>query len=211
MNLEAFDWNAVVVGYWNPAILTPAGIARRLFGLPADMPVNVMVPIDGLAPSRVGHDQMTVTAAPERLVVSSDVAEYPPLQRAMAIAAKAITDLPETPFFASGFNVRFRIKEPPPDLLRRVSDPLDSHLSDAGFTIERQQLKRALAYGKGYLNLDLQQGKAGETRVDFNFHMQSSDSKELVAWLNTPIKDVQRKVQVLLRDVLGFTPDGDTV
>ena len=40
MTVEALDWNVVVAGFWNPAILTPSGIARRLFGLPEETPAD---------------------------------------------------------------------------------------------------------------------------------------------------------------------------
>ncbi len=62
MGPVGFDWDVVVVGFWNPAILTPAGIWKRLFELEQGTPVELEVPIDGLAPYRVSHEEITVTA-----------------------------------------------------------------------------------------------------------------------------------------------------
>jgi len=208
MALEPLDWNVVVVGYWNPAILTPAGIAKRLFELQQSTPIMVEVPIDGLAPHRVRHDKITVTADPGRLVVGVDAPEFPLLERAMTIAARAITNLPETPFSAAGFNIRFRITEPPADLIRSLEAPVDSRVSDAGFAIELRQLKRTLGYKNGSLNLDLRQGKGGSVRVELNFHMQSSDRTELTAWLAAPIDGVRETTDRVLREVLGVIPEG---
>jgi hypothetical protein len=126
----------------------------------------------------------------------------------MTIAARAITNLPETPFSAAGFNIRFRITEPPADLIRSLEAPVDSRVSDAGFAIELRQLKRTLGYKNGSLNLDLRQGKGGSVRVELNFHMQSSDRTELTAWLAAPIDGVRETTDRVLREVLGVIPEG---
>ena len=61
MNINPFDWNVVIVGYWNRAILTPAGVGRRLFGLEEGNPVLVEVPMNGLGPHRVKYSDLTIT------------------------------------------------------------------------------------------------------------------------------------------------------
>ncbi len=206
VSLEAFNWNVVVAGYWNPAILTPAGIARRLFGLAEGTPILVEVPMDGLAPYRVRHDDLTVTAEMGRLVVSADVPRYDLLDRARAVSARAIDGLPETPLTAAGYNVRMKISEPPNDLLAASTCDLDALLSDAGFSIDSRGLRRSLKIGDGVLNLALQQGK--DATVDLNFHRQSSKKDELVAWLNYPITEVEKIVSVMLEKVIRM-PAGE--
>ena len=41
MPAEPFSWNAVVVGAWNIAILSPDGVRRRLFDLPEGTPIEL--------------------------------------------------------------------------------------------------------------------------------------------------------------------------
>ncbi|MBN2373783.1 hypothetical protein JXL19_08350 [bacterium] len=88
MGLNPYDWNVVVAGYWNRAILTPAGIARRLFGLEPNIPVMIEVPIDGLAPYRVTHEDLTVTAVMGRLTIYANTPSFKILDSARAIAIR---------------------------------------------------------------------------------------------------------------------------
>ncbi|MET0110029.1 MAG: hypothetical protein ABW084_14095 [Candidatus Thiodiazotropha sp.] len=64
------DWNIVVVGAWNVAILTPEGIARRLFNLEPGTPIEVQVAMDVGAPIRVRHDNIIVQPSPTSLVIT---------------------------------------------------------------------------------------------------------------------------------------------
>ena len=198
--MEAFDWNVVVVGYWNPAILTPAGIGRRLFGLKEGTPVLIEVPLDGLAPHRVKHDGLTVTAERGQLTVLADDPKYAGLDRARAIAARAIGGLPETPLTAAGYNVRVRMEEPPSDLLTATKAPMDDLLSDASFTIESRGFYRSLSWKNGLLNLNIQHGN--DLRVDLNFHRQSTEQDELLSWLREPIAEVEEVVSRVFDEVV---------
>jgi len=200
MSLEALDWNVVVAGYWNPAILTPAGIARRLFGLAEGTPILIEVPVDGLAPYRVRHNNLTVTAEMGRLVVSADAPRYDLLDRAREAAARAIEGLPETPLTAAGYNIRMKIGDPPNELIAATACGIDALLSDAEFSIESQSLRRSLKVRDGILNLGIQQGK--DVTVEFNFHRQSSKQDELVAWLKYPINEVVKTVSLVFEKVI---------
>lgn len=200
MSIEALNWNVVVAGYWNPAILTPAGIATRLFGLLEGTPILVEVPMDGLAPYRVRHENLTATAEMGRLVVNADAPKYELLDRAREAAARAIESLPETPLTAAGYNVRVRITDPSDALLAAATCSLDALLSDAAFSIDSRGLRRSLKMGDGVLNLAIQQGK--DVTVELNFHRQSTRRDELIAWLKLPIREVENAVSLVLEKVI---------
>ena len=206
MTLEAFDWSVAVIAYWNRAILTPAGIARRLFGLAQDTPVVVEVSMDGLAPFRVRHEGLTVSAEIGRLVIHVDEPKYEGLDRAKALAAKAVDGLPETPLTAAGFNVRARIDDPPKELLAAIECGVDALLSDAQFTIKSRALRRTLPWGEGDLNLNIQE--EDDFRVELNFHRQSAKRHELVGWLNSPISEVAETVSKVFKEIVGISVDG---
>jgi hypothetical protein len=200
MNLEALNWNVVVAGYWNPAILTPAGIARRLFGLAEGTPILIEVPTDGLAPYHVRHEDLTVTAEMGRLAVSADAPRYDLLDRAREVAARAIDGLPETPLTAAGYNITMKVSDPPNELLAATACGIDALLSDAAFSIDSRGLRRSLKMGDGVLNLSIQQEK--DVTVEFNFHRQSSNRDELIAWMKYPINEVEKTVSMVLEKVI---------
>jgi len=206
MNLNPFDWNVVIVGYWNRAILTPAGIGRRLFGLEEGTPVLVEVPMDGLGPHRVKYSDLTVTAETGRLVVHADIPKYDLLDRARKAAILAMKSLPETPLIAAGFNVRVRIKDPSDELLTSLTSGLDNALSDAGFEIYSRSLRRKLKFKDGTLNLDVEEGD--DFRVIFNFDRQSSKKEDLIAWLQLPVAEIEDVVSSVFEKVLRTKLEG---
>src|SRR5262245_15714431 len=106
MPLEPYDWNVVVLGRWNRAILTPQGIASRLFQLPPETEIGIEVPIDAIGPFRVSHGKLTVMVSEAQLMVEARENNFPSLERAMRVARRAMEDLPRTPVFAAGFNIR---------------------------------------------------------------------------------------------------------
>jgi hypothetical protein len=204
MAIETFDWSVVVAGYWNPAILTPSGIARRLFELDEGTPIAVEVPMDGLAPHRVRHDGIIVTAEPGRLALTVEVPGLANLERARQIAVRAITRLPETPLTAAGFNIRLKLDDPPEQLLNATTADAEKLLSDAGFLIKSRSLRRSIRIGDGLLNLDIRQGDGVDTKIEFNFHRQSSSLVELREWLETPCNDVKRVCSTILEKLAGL-------
>lgn len=70
--LKSIGWNAVVVGKWNPAILTPQGIADQIFGKPADDPIEVFVPVNAMGPIKVRIEGLLVSADFERLIIDCE-------------------------------------------------------------------------------------------------------------------------------------------
>jgi hypothetical protein len=198
MAVEAFDWNVVVVGFWNPAILTPAGIGKRLFGLEKGTPIAVEIPLDGLAPSRVRHDGLTVTSELGRLAIVADAPSLANLNRARVVAARAIRDLPQTPLTACGFNIRFKFSELPERILAGTKSALDDWLSDVKLRIISRTIGRSIEFENGMLNLTIRQVSESETNVELNFDRQSANIDELLEWLEQPINDVMTSVASVL-------------
>lgn len=204
MSAEPFDWNVIVVGYWNPAILTPSGIARRLFELDQGTPIAVEVPMDGLAPHRVRHEGIIVTAEPGRLALTVEVPSLQNLERARQIAIGAMVKLPETPLTAAGFNIRLKLDDPPEQLLNATTAGTDALLSDAGFTIKTRTIRRSIEQGHGLLNLEIREDDGAETKIEFNFHRQSSAIGELREWLQMPCDDVRTVCATTLEKLAGL-------
>lgn len=201
MNLEPVDWNVVIVGRWNPAILTPARIAHKLYELPMPQsgPLPVLVPLDGLSPYEVEHPQNGIVTLlnGNQLIIKTAEPTYDSLADAMHAGWNALRWLPETPFSAAGFNIKFRTEETTEELLNLLdNETLDSRLTELSYRIDSSHVKRTVEYKTGFLNLMINRRKDGFS-IEYNFHKQSSDSKTLEDWLSIPVKELQQSVATL--------------
>lgn len=194
-----FDWNVVVVGAWNLAILTPNGVAQRILRLESGTPVEVQVPLDQRAPIRVLHSGLIVTPADGLLVISPARSSAAELERAATAAIHGLESLPETPFVAAGVNLRYRFTTLPERMVAMLESPIDDSLADASFVIAGSSLKRDLGWSEGTLNLDLHAERDSSGHILFNFHRQSPVKAELVAWLGMVESMVETTKDLLTR------------
>jgi hypothetical protein len=203
MPIIAEDWSVQVVGFWNPSIYTPAGVARHLFKLPDATPVQVLISIDRPAPYQVQHDGLTVMVGNDRLVVQPDRANFEKIVAAMVIAQRALDDLPRTPFIAAGFNLKFRSEEAVPALVEITAHDWDNKLSDEGFTIQERSVIRSVRRENGRINVTVTQKEDLTFTVVLNFDLQSGDVKQLRAWIEVAAANIQREAERVLHNSMG--------
>lgn len=182
MNPNPSQWNVLIIGAWNPAILSPDGIRRRLFNLPDNTPIDLELAVDRPGHFRVAHNGMVVVPTMNSLEVFPRISDALSLQRACELAALALMQLPETPVTAAGVNIRYDFTELPDAIHDLIKASVDDFLSDRSFKIEKKVALRTLTYNPGVLNLQITEGTPGGT-VEFNFHRESSSSDELRDWL----------------------------
>lgn len=204
MSFQPYDWNVVVVGHWNRAILTPAGIGKRLFALPEGTPVSVELPIDGISPCRVRHGGLTVVAADDRILIGMDDLGYEHLCAAMGLGVAALEGLPETPVSAAGFNIRFKDPDPSPEFSTRMACDIDDRISDQGLPISARGLSRSLVWNGGFINLQITLDEQEGGHAIFNFHRASHNAEDLTAWLRVDLAEVRTTTEALLTEVLGI-------
>ncbi|MHB1034347.1 MAG: hypothetical protein ACYC35_04270 [Pirellulales bacterium] len=203
MPLTPTDWSVVVVGHWNRAILTPSGIAKRLFGLDKGTPIEVFVAIDALAPPRVKHDGIVVTVGGDRLIAEPETSDFNGLERAMEIGRRAVKNLPETPVLAAGMNVKYSCKEPL-ESLQNITRHLswDDQLSDNNYEILARALSRELKWKEGQINFSLTEESDSTFQLQFNFHRGGTSVDDLAAWLSTPQAELESQVKRILFDCI---------
>lgn len=195
------DWNVIVLGAWNPAILTPEGIARRLFQLAPETPINVEIGFDRPGLLRVEYSGIVVTPSTKSLLLTPRSSTDAELARSASIAARALEALPETPVSAVGVNIRYEFTEIPSALTELLDSPLDDKLSDAEMRVAERMTKRAVTWKDGILNVELYQHEAAG-RTHFNFHLGSSDNGSLREWLEKTDMMIST-VKTILVDVIG--------
>ena len=199
------DWSTVVIGYWNRAILTPSGIGKKLFGIEAGTALDVQVALDQMVPHRVERNGIAVQVFADRLIVGADAMTFRQLQSSNQIAARAMTELPETPVSAAGFNIRYVADRDCDELREILKHESDERLSDNSFEIVQHVHKRSLEWHGGRINLsifDVGSNSDRHYRVDFNFEMKSSDREQLCIWLDRPIEEAEAVVRTLTESYL---------
>jgi len=203
MPLQAIDWSVVVVGRWNRAILTPQGIITRLFGKPEGTQFGLEVPVDAIGPYRVVHDDLVVMADSSRLMVEIQQNSYDGLSKAMRIARKAMSELPETPFIAAGYNVCYQgnvSDECCGPLMTASQHAWDASLNEAGFPVTRRAISRTAEWEGGKILVTLSQD-SDDVRLAFNFERGGNDA-EMKAWLEVSVDDIRTQVGAICTSVL---------
>ncbi len=208
MSAEAFDWNVLVVGAWNRAILTPEWISKEILTTGGE-PVNIEVVLNNpqVPPIRVRYDDLIVVV-PGHLEIVTTKCDAATLDKARECALKAIAALPRTPLVAAGFNVRYRWDELPDELPAAVKCDVDRCLVDAGKTTVTRQVQRIVEFGDGQLNIEIRTpAKEGNAAAEilFNFHRASKDHGDLESWLRTPIQEAVECVHDIMGRIPGMT------
>lgn len=178
------DWNVVVNAAWNLAILSPDGIAKRLFGLDAGTPVEVHVALNQPGSIRVVHEGISVSPTVGRLTINpNNEFTIDKLAVAASLATAALRNLPETPLSAVGVNFRFKFEELPDRLIDFGKSGLDDQLADGQYMIAEKLLRRTIGWNAGIINLELLERQDVSGLVSFNFHRESANLAEQVTWL----------------------------
>ena len=199
-------WAVVVAGRWNRAILTPHGIATRLFEQTPDV-IEVRVPMDSVAPPAVALRQMTVIVSEDRLVIQPDENDYEQLAAAARHASQALVSLPETPCTAATFNIKVAPSEAQRTALSKLFNThLDAQLKDAGYPIALQALQRRVEWEGGAVLVQVRNIPSNAMGVLFSFEKRSEDVAQLKDWLGTDVKRIGDVVSALMAILTRSVP-----
>lgn len=207
---EPFDWTVVIGGSWNPAILTPGGIATRLYQLHEDTSVEVQVPINCLGPPRVVHDGLVVTVSSTRLVIGMDTCNNVSMEKALKVARVALNALPETPVSAAGYNIRYKGSAQEttlPDMTQATTDAF----SDGGLIINSQGILAQLKHEQGVVNLKAVVSENNTLDVELNFHRASVRHVDLLDWLDISMEEVDSAVLRVAKSIAMPLQEGSYV
>lgn len=186
MQLEPFDWSVVVIGRWNRAILTPAGIGKRLFKLEEGTPLEVLIAIDALGPPLVKHDGLTVVAGSDRLIVQPDSLNSSRLEKACEIARNAVSSLPETPLSAIGINIKYKCDGYFEPIDNALAGDIDTRAAELDLERIECQLQKSYKFEAGRVNVMVAIGEDGKRTLGFNFELQNNKKDDHLVWLATP-------------------------
>lgn len=202
MPLKPAEWSVVVVGRWNRAILTPAGLGKRVFKVPEGTPLEVMVAIDAIAPPQVKYGGMLVIAGSDRLLVQPTLSTFEKLTEAFTLARNALEELPETPVIAVGFNVKYQTGDYVEAIDGVLATDLDDRASDAGYEIADRGIHRSMKRQNGKVNISATQDEGGMRSVMINFDLKSDDPLKHQEWLNANADSVKEEVKRVVQEIL---------
>ena len=192
MMIRPVDWSVVIAGRWNRAILTPAGIAKRLFGIDNASQIRVAVPLDGVSPYQVRHPEHGIVAMTDdnRIIILATRNTYENLKHAMAAGVNALRELPVTPVTAAGFNVNYFSEGITTEIAGLFEAVIDKTVSELGKPVRARSITRSLEYGRGVLNFTLSLDQAG-FKLQCNFNLDSKNDEELKTWLQSPLGEAE--------------------
>ena len=175
----------VVVGVWNPAILTPDWVARNVLGFAKgqEVPVELDMPLrPGQAPvySLAG---ITYTPSRDRLVFRLKDTAAESLRRAQEAVARTLALLPHTPVRAFGQNFGFLDETPLPEHTQVFSaaNDLPGRL-DLVVEVVGSLIRHTVDLEGRTLHLT-RNHEGGQLTVEFNFHYEVGSAEEAVAKL----------------------------
>lgn len=210
MPFEPTNWNVIVLGAWNPAILTPEWIGKNIFKIASGTPIAVEVPLSTMAPWKVKHEDISVRASSGSLEFICDSTTHATLERARTLACIALEELPKTPVMAAGFNLRFASRELPPELGEIITAGLDKALSDSDYKIQGLSTRRTLKINEGVINCEITISDKDDVLLVINFHRDSTDRGALKRWLEFPTNDVKDHCEKILTSLKGVICEQQT-
>lgn len=205
MSLMPFEWNVIIRGFWNRAIFTPDRVSKNLFGLEEGAALQVLVPVDGINPTKMVHDNIIISVNSGILEIATEKNEFSKIKECLDIGIKALNWLKETPVLAGGYNIRYKLTEQDALLISdAIKSKIDDSLSDAGYDIKERSNLRAIKERAGEIHLITRIDQQENISIVLNFNKSSTSINEIVDWFSISTDDLKRKIQELLEKIYGI-------
>jgi hypothetical protein len=206
---KPLNWNIVILGAWNPSILTPDWVREHMFHAPQGTSVEVQVALDRPAPMRIRHEGVTITPAADRLIGACTSNDDDSIKRVGVVLGRAVLALSRTPLAAAGVNRRYRFDAIPPTVADVVCSPLDEKLTKSGRPPGVRVVKRRIPWNNGLLNLEIAVDEAKPLgTITFNYELISNDADSLCKWIGRT-DDMGRDAREILNSILKVEVSGD--
>lgn len=195
MSFQPEGWAIVLAGRWNPAILSPAGIAKHIFHLPPAVQIQVKVPLDGVSAYLVSNPTETLVAhaALDRLQIDVVNCKFQDLIEGLQAGRNALEALPITPILAVGFNLNYKSANFETGIAVLVENEIEKRLRSAEYSITGNTSVWSFPFKDGQINLTIITNE-NETRVSCNFHLGTTDIARAKTWLSLSEADIKTEL-----------------
>ncbi len=159
----------VLLGNWNPYILTPEWVGKHIF---KEDKIRAEFLIGPKPLFRLRARGCTIITSEDRVTIVADMTTENSLLEIGRLARTLREKLPLTPIHATGFNYAFVETFAEEELLSLFDFP-DKEKMPPGMPIERFEVSRRLTADGYSINLKISNEASSEdVRFDFNFHYQ---------------------------------------
>lgn len=162
----------VLVGSFNPSILSPQWVAVHGLGYPPEkeFQVEMLAAIGGANQQRFSFEGLSYSAAYRRLTFHLDPHDVAGSERQIEVAAKILHELPHTPLNGVGLNFAFHVEQPSQALLALFTPcpALSAAFDDAAVAARRWG--NVMKWNDCLAQVDCEVSDQGGALLTLNFH-----------------------------------------
>lgn len=203
MAISAYDWNVVIAGSWNRAILTPQGIGKFVFGLTDSTSLQLELSINSIDPPRVTYDDVSVRVFSNRIILDCATCSDVNMDKSLRYGRTSLSQLIYTPVQAAGFNFRYRFRDSGTIDLTKSLMQSTNYMSKYDYTPVSSNVIRAIKYEAGTLNIQTDWEGDDKFALLFNFHFNSLQPESLQSWLNPNFTDIRSTIDNIKAELLN--------
>jgi len=198
----------IVVGAWNPAILSPAWILEEVLGYPSvqDVPVQMeFASVPGTMP-KVTIEGISYTPALDRFNLYPNELTDARLTSVENQVSRILEIVPHTPVRAFGENFEFVERSPTPEQLR-IFNLQGNQIQECNFINELHSVNIKQSYVVDDCILNLNQNlQDGVLSIKFNFHYEVNNATTARERLgNTYVTNLRRALSFI--EIYGDVPE----
>jgi hypothetical protein len=194
------DWNLVLAGSWNVAILNPDWLGKNVFNTNE---FGAEMVIEGVFPRlRFHFDKVLVIPAMDRVIFAARRPEDGDLLAVEEAAKRVLTLLPVTPVSGVGINLGYAEDNPSPDLTSLFAIGDNGKVSDEGLEINSTSIVRELKFEDRVVNFRITQST--NVSFNFNYHKNVANAEEALQAITNKVKPFRDYSEALLTKLYGL-------
>jgi len=202
MIIKESSYSIVLAGKWNPAILTPAWLAANLFEGNHQVQIEFSLNFD--FPPRYKIRNITISPSVDKVILLSNDNSDDSLTLLESVAIKLCATLGHTPFVAVGVNFGFIEKQNKNSLLPLMNFPDSNNITDSGWNISNQSIKRSLSKEGYFTNLKISLDGNSDFHFDFNYHYPTINATQVSECLSEKVIDYKNQCITLLNELFNL-------
>ena len=205
MIIKDNSFSIVVIGNWNPHILSPQWISKSLFEDKPEVQVQFSLNLD--ASNRFIVKNIIFVPSNDRLIIQSSDNSDDSLLLIQETVIKLCKILCHTPIRALGINLGFIHTESNEKLLELINFNDVNDISENDWNIKSSSVKRNIEKNGYNLNLTIEYNSQSEFHFDFNYHYALSEPSKIEEVLNMQIVKFKEVSLSVLNNFYGLTLD----